>query len=145
REQTDHGAAATGPLLLSEENSTTVLDARWQLKVLISGALLLTDQCQAAATSGVGNNPNNRIENTTADPVQLEIFNHLFMSVAEQMGLVLEQTASSVNIKERLDFSCALFDNHGELIANAPHIPVHLGSMSESIKVVMHGQPTMHP
>src|SRR5690606_39919517 len=85
------------------------------------------------------------IENTAADPVQLEIFNHLFMSVAEQMGLVLEQTASSVNIKERLDFSCALFDTQGELIANAPHIPVHLGSMSESIKVVMRGQPTMHP
>ncbi|QQD23486.1 5-oxoprolinase [Venatoribacter cucullus] len=145
REQLAAGFSATGPLLLTDANSTIVVDAGWQLQVLNSGALLLTDQRQAAATSGVGNNPNNRIENTTADPVQLEIFNHLFMSVAEQMGLVLEQTASSVNIKERLDFSCALFDTQGELIANAPHIPVHLGSMSESIKVVMHGQPTMHP
>src|SRR5439155_26537104 len=74
---------------------------------------------------------------TTADPVMLEVFNNLFMSIAEQMGVRLAQTAYSVNIKERLDFSCALFDAAGNLIANAPHMPVHLGSMGESIKTVI--------
>ena len=145
REQLAAGFSSTGPLLLTDANSTIVVDAGWQLQVLNSGALLLTDKRDVTESSSAIHNTDNRIENTVADPVQLEIFNHLFMSVAEQMGLVLEQTASSVNIKERLDFSCALFDNHGELIANAPHIPVHLGSMSESIKVVMNGQPEMYP
>src|SRR5207344_531876 len=74
---------------------------------------------------------------TTVDPVMLEVFNNLFMSIAEQMGLRLQNTAYSVNIKERLDFSCALFDAEGNLIANAPHMPVHLGSMGESIKTVI--------
>ena len=73
----------------------------------------------------------------SADPVMLEVFNNLFMSIAEQMGVRLAQTAYSVNIKERLDFSCALFDAEGNLIANAPHMPVHLGSMGESIKTVI--------
>ena len=79
------------------------------------------------------------------DPVQLEIFNNLFMNIAEQMGVVLENTAASVNIKERLDFSCALFDPEGDLIANAPHMPVHLGSMSESIKSIIRQNPIMTP
>ncbi len=83
---------------------------------------------------------------TEADPVMLEVFNNLFMNIAEQMGLRLQNTAYSVNIKERLDFSCALFDADGNLIANAPHMPVHLGSMSESIKTVIAAQPgTMQP
>src|SRR6185503_710309 len=73
----------------------------------------------------------------SSDPVMLEVFNHLFMHVAEEMGVVLEQTAHSVNIKERLDFSCALFDGDGMLIANAPHIPVHLGSMSDSVQSIL--------
>ncbi len=77
----------------------------------------------------------------TVDPVMLEVFNNLFMNIAEQMGLRLQNTAYSVNIKERLDFSCALFDADGDLIANAPHMPVHLGSMSESIKTVIRAQP----
>ena len=74
---------------------------------------------------------------TQRDPIMLEIFNNLFMHIAEQMGIVLERTAHSVNIKERLDFSCAVFDADGELIANAPHMPVHLGSMGESIQTVL--------
>src|SRR6185436_17207861 len=83
---------------------------------------------------------------TTADPVLLEVFNNLFMSIAEQMGVRLAQTAYSVNIKERLDFSCALFDADGNLIANAPHMPVHLGSMGESIKtVIRENRATMAP
>jgi 5-oxoprolinase (ATP-hydrolysing) len=81
--------------------------------------------------------PERRAIGTTADPVMLEIFNNLFMSIAEQMGLRLQNTAYSVNIKERLDFSCAIFDADGNLVANAPHMPVHLGSMGESIKTVM--------
>jgi 5-oxoprolinase (ATP-hydrolysing) len=80
-----------------------------------------------------------------ADPVMLEVFNNLFMNIAEQMGLRLQNTAYSVNIKERLDFSCALFDADGELIANAPHMPVHLGSMSESIRTVIARNPVMQP
>ena len=82
---------------------------------------------------------------TTVDPIQLEIFNNLFMNIAEQMGLVLENTSVSVNIKERLDFSCAVFDPRGDLIANAPHMPVHLGSMSESIKSTIRDRPAMRP
>ena len=74
---------------------------------------------------------------TEADPVMLEVFNNLFMSIAEQMGVVLQNTSYSVNIKERLDFSCAIFDNDGQLVANAPHIPVHLGSMSESVQTIV--------
>jgi 5-oxoprolinase (ATP-hydrolysing) len=137
RTQLAAGFIASGPLLLTDANSTIVVEPGWQLEVLTSGALLLTDQGEElpAAASGLAQR----------DPVTLEIFNNLFMSVAEQMGFVLEKTASSVNIKERLDFSCALFDGHGELVANAPHIPVHLGSMSESIKVVMQGHTDMRP
>ncbi|EWS57277.1 Acetone carboxylase alpha subunit [Methylibium sp. T29-B] len=82
---------------------------------------------------------------TEVDPVRLEVFNNLFMNIAEQMGLRLQNTAHSVNIKERLDFSCALFDGGGELIANAPHMPVHLGSMSESIKTVIARNPRLLP
>ena len=82
---------------------------------------------------------------TEADPVMLELFNNIFMNIAEQMGLRLQNTAYSVNIKERLDFSCALFDGVGQLIANAPHMPVHLGSMSESIRTVIERNPDMSP
>ena len=89
--------------------------------------------------------PERRAIGTSVDPVMLEVFNNLFMSIAEQMGLRLQNTAHSVNIKERLDFSCALFDADGELIANAPHIPVHLGSMSDSIKTVIERNPQMQP
>lgn len=138
REGLAAGFTHTGPLLITDANSTIVVEPGWSLTVLDSGALLLTDQGEAAVE--------NTAESVLArDPVQLEIFNNVFMSVAEQMGLVLEKTASSVNIKERLDFSCAVFDRHGELVANAPHIPVHLGSMSESIKVVMRDHADMRP
>ena len=141
RAQLAPGYSTTGPALISDASSTHLLPPGWSLEVLSSGALLLTrvdamaqsDQADAMGQTG------------QPDPVRLEIFNHLFMSVAEQMGFVLEKTASSVNIKERLDFSCALFDRQGELVANAPHIPVHLGSMSESIQVVMRDHTDMRP
>jgi len=129
------GNRVDGPAVLVEPNATTVVEPGWRGRVTESGDLVLrrtVPRQEAAVGTGV-------------DPVQLEIFNNLFMNVAEQMGVVLENTASSVNIKERLDFSCAVFDSAGDLIANAPHIPVHLGSMSESIKSIVAANPEMAP
>lgn len=122
------GDVVTGPALVTEPSATTVVDQGWQVTATDGGHLLLTRVAPPPATRSAG---------TEADPVQLEIFNNLFMSVAEQMGARLESTAQSVNIRERLDFSCAVFDPDGGLIANAPSIPVHLGSMSTSVKEVM--------
>ncbi|RJG21183.1 hydantoinase B/oxoprolinase family protein [Massilia cavernae] len=122
------GDLVKGPAIVAEDNSTTIVEPGWQAQVTTANHLVLT-RVEAL--------PERRAIGTTADPVMLEIFNNLFMSIAEQMGLRLQNTAYSVNIKERLDFSCALFDADGNLIANAPHMPVHLGSMGESIKTVM--------
>jgi 5-oxoprolinase (ATP-hydrolysing) len=122
------GDIIPGPAIVAEDNATTVIEAGWQAEVTLYGHLVLRRE-QAL--------PERRAIGTSADPVMLEIFNNLFMSIAEQMGLRLQNTASSVNIKERLDFSCAIFDAGGNLVANAPHMPVHLGSMGESIKTVM--------
>ncbi|MGL6159500.1 hydantoinase B/oxoprolinase family protein [Microbulbifer sp.] len=127
REELREGEAVSGPAIISEANSTIVVEPGWRASVKATGLLL----------ERVEELPRQRAIGTDVDPVMLEIFNNLFMSIAEQMGTVLEKTASSVNIKERRDFSCALFDRDGELIANAPHMPVHLGSMSESIKTVI--------
>ncbi|MGM0386450.1 MAG: hydantoinase/oxoprolinase family protein, partial [Actinomycetota bacterium] len=116
-----------GPAIIAEDNATTIVDDGWAAVVLPDGALRL-DRTSA---------PTRPNATTAADPVMLEIFNNLFMSVAEQMGARLEATAQSVNIKERLDFSCALFDADGHLIANAPHMPVHLGSMGATVQEVL--------
>jgi 5-oxoprolinase (ATP-hydrolysing) len=130
------GAVIAGPAIIAEKNATTVVEPGWQATLTAAGALEL-QRVQARTTRhAVG---------TQVDPVMLEVFNNLFMNIAEQMGLRLQNTAYSVNIKERLDFSCALFSAQGELIANAPHMPVHLGSMSESIKTVIAGNPAMRP
>lgn len=118
----------TGPAVVAEDDATTVVDPGWQASGSTTGHLVLTRARPRPGRTAVG---------TRVDPVMLEVFNSLFMSIAEQMGVRLENTAHSVNIKERLDFSCALFDADGNLIANAPHIPVHLGSMGESIKEVL--------
>ncbi|MBM7057053.1 hydantoinase B/oxoprolinase family protein [Streptomyces durocortorensis] len=118
----------TGPAIVAEDDATTVVDPGWQAEAAPTGHLVLTCSTPRPERTAVG---------TRVDPVMLEVFNNLFMSIAEQMGVRLENTAHSVNIKERLDFSCALFDAEGNLIANAPHIPVHLGSMGESIKEVL--------
>ncbi|WP_405509953.1 hydantoinase B/oxoprolinase family protein [Streptomyces cyaneofuscatus] len=118
----------TGPAVVAEDDATTVVDPGWQAATNTTGHLVLTRARPRPERTAVG---------TRVDPVMLEVFNSLFMSIAEQMGVRLENTAHSVNIKERLDFSCALFDADGNLIANAPHIPVHLGSMGESIKEVL--------
>ncbi|MER6915935.1 hydantoinase B/oxoprolinase family protein [Streptomyces sp. NPDC000594] len=122
------GATVDGPAIVAEPDATTVVDPGWRARVHPAGHLLLERVRPRPARTAAG---------TEADPVLLEVFNNLFMSIAEQMGVRLENTAHSVNIKERLDFSCALFDPEGRLIANAPHIPVHLGSMGESIKEVL--------
>jgi 5-oxoprolinase (ATP-hydrolysing) len=123
------GQTVAGPAIIAEDLATTVVEPGWQAAVTARLDLLLTrvtPRRDAVVT-----------DSTAADPVLLEVFSNLFMSIAEQMGVRLQSTAHSVNIKERLDFSCAIFDADGNLIANAPHIPVHLGSMSESIKMVI--------
>jgi 5-oxoprolinase (ATP-hydrolysing) len=121
-----------GPAIIAEDLATTVVEPGWQAVVTDRGDLMLERTSPRPDRADVG---------TGADPVMLEIFNNLFMSVAEQMGVRLQATAHSVNIKERLDFSCAVFDAEGGLIANAPHMPVHLGSMGESIKMVIKRNP----
>jgi 5-oxoprolinase (ATP-hydrolysing) len=128
RESARPGHVIDGPAIIAEKNATTVVEPGWQARVTALDHLVL-DRVQLREQR--------RAIGTTVDPVMLEVFNNLFMNIAEQMGLQLQNTAYSVNIKERLDFSCALFDASGNLIANAPHMPVHLGSMSESIKTVV--------
>jgi 5-oxoprolinase (ATP-hydrolysing) len=127
RELLQSGDTVTGPAIIAEANATTVVDDGWRATLTTHGHLLVD---RVAAPAGVD-------ATTEADPVLLEIFNNLFMSIAEQMGTRLEATSQSVNIRERLDFSCALFDPDGNLVANAPHIPVHLGSMGTSVKEVI--------
>ncbi|GAA0663043.1 hydantoinase B/oxoprolinase family protein [Kitasatospora atroaurantiaca] len=127
RERMRAGDSVAGPAVIAEAGATTVVDGGWRA-TMGSGGRLLLERVAAPAGAEVG---------TRADPVLLEVFNNLFMAIAQQMGARLESTAQSVNIKERLDFSCALFDPDGNLIANAPHIPVHLGSMGTTVKEVI--------
>jgi len=117
-----------GPAVITEATSTTVIEPGWTATRASGGTLVLNRTAPVQRSRAIG---------TYADPVMLEIFNNLFMAIAEEMGVALQSTATSVNIKERLDFSCALFDRTGALIANAPHIPVHLGSMGESIHHIL--------
>ncbi|MFK0127178.1 hydantoinase B/oxoprolinase family protein [Streptomyces nigra] len=127
REQLAPGALVTGPAIIAESGATTVVDDGWRAGTSDDGHLVM-ERMAVTESSEL---------DTKSDPVLLEVFNNLFMSIAEQMGARLESTAQSVNIKERLDFSCALFDPDGNLVANAPHIPVHLGSMGTSVKEVI--------
>ncbi len=128
REDLGPGQRIDGPAIIAEKNATTVVEPQWRAEVTPLDHLVLQRHVPKTTQAAIG---------TTVDPVMLEIFNNLYMSIAEQMGLRLQNTAYSVNIKERLDFSCALFDAAGNLIANAPHMPVHLGSMGESIRTVI--------
>ena len=128
REDMRPGDVINGPAIIAEKNATTVVEPGWQARLTSLDHLLLVRVQARAVQHAAG---------TQADPVLLEVFNNLFMNIAEQMGLQLQNTAYSVNIKERLDFSCALFSAEGHLIANAPHMPVHLGSMGESIQTVI--------
>jgi len=128
REDMKPGVTVRGPAVIVEPVGTTVIDPGWEAKVNARDHLVLTRVVAMKRSEAIG---------TQADPVMLEVFNNLFMNIAEQMGVTLANTSYSVNIKERLDFSCALFDQEGLLIANAPHMPVHLGSMGESVQAVM--------
>ena len=134
REALRPGARIAGPALVVEANQTIVVEPGWAAEVTRENDILLhrTERKARHAALGTG-----RDGGTGADPVLLEVFNNLFMSIAEQMGVTLQNTASSVNIKERLDFSCAVFDGDGALVANAPHMPVHLGSMDRSVEAVI--------
>ncbi|MFJ3719274.1 hydantoinase B/oxoprolinase family protein [Streptomyces sp. NPDC090057] len=127
REALPPGENVTGPAIITEPGATTVVDDGWRAAAGDDGHLVM-ERAAITESSDV---------DTEVDPVLLEVFNNLFMSIAEQMGARLESTAQSVNIKERLDFSCALFDPSGNLVANAPHIPVHLGSMGTSVQEVI--------
>jgi len=128
REDLRPGDAIAGPAIVRERNATTIVEPGWRATLTARDDLVLERVEAAQRQHALG---------TTADPVLLEVFNNLFMAVAEQMGVTLANTAYSVNIKERLDFSCAIFDAQGNLIANAPHMPVHLGSMGESVKTII--------
>ncbi|MEM7267821.1 MAG: hydantoinase B/oxoprolinase family protein [Pseudomonadota bacterium] len=130
------GQSLTGPAIIKEPTGTNVIEPGWAAKLNEYGHLILTRAIPLERAEAIG---------AAADPVMLEVFNNLFMSIAEQMGATLANTAYSVNIKERLDFSCALFDPTGGLVANAPHVPVHLGSMSESIRTIIRLNPDMGP
>ncbi|MGR9044017.1 MAG: hydantoinase B/oxoprolinase family protein [Gammaproteobacteria bacterium] len=132
RERLAPGQTLSGPAIIVESTSTIVIDPGWQGEITEQRNLILTRRQLP--------NDHQMLTATTADPVMLEIFNKTFMSIAEQMGFVLQNTAYSVNIKERLDFSCAIFNGTGELIANAPHIPVHLGSMGETVKCLLRAE-----
>ncbi|KGD98257.1 hydantoinase B/oxoprolinase family protein [Rhizobium sp. YS-1r] len=122
------GAKANGPCLVVEPHQTIVVEDGWAFEITKLNHVVLKRVAALSRALPIG---------TQADPVLLEVFNNLFMSIAEQMGVTLQNTASSVNIKERLDFSCAVFDENGALVANAPHMPVHLGSMDRSVETVI--------
>ena len=127
RDDLPPGVRVDGPAVVIDANATTVVEPGWQAEITARNHMVITR---------VEKRPHEHAVGTEADPVMLEVFNNLFMSIAEQMGVVLQNTSYSVNIKERLDFSCAIFDDNGNLVANAPHIPVHLGSMSESVQTI---------
>ncbi len=129
------GDSVQGPAIISEAYSTIVVEPGWEAKMIHTGDLLLADQQAAARTDAIS---------TAVDPIQLELFNNRFAAVAEQMGATLRRTALSVNVKERLDFSCAVFDSAGNLVVNAPHIPVHLGGMSDCVKALIEDVPDFH-
>lgn len=133
RENLALGNVVAGPALILEPTATIALDEGFELRVAEEGLLVAEDRHAAPKAA----------RDTSHDPVRLEIFNHLFMSIAEQMGVVLQRTALSTNIRERLDFSCAVFDASGGLVANAPHLPVHLGAMGETVRAVIAAHPQL--
>ncbi len=130
------GHAVAGPALLIEPNQTIVVEADWRARITAKNHIVLSRSTALVRRKAIG---------TEADPIMLEIFNNLFMSIAEQMGVALRNTAYSVNIKERLDFSCAVFDGDARLVANAPHMPVHLGSMDRSVESIIRANPVIRP
>lgn len=138
REALRPGDRLRGPALVIEPNQTIVVEPGWTARLTPADTILITRHEAALRTQAAGTAEG-------ADPILLEVFNNLFMNIAEQMGLALQNTAQSVNIKERLDFSCAVFDRTGALVANAPHMPVHLGSMDRSVETVIRQNPQIRP
>ncbi|MCP5083011.1 MAG: 5-oxoprolinase [Alphaproteobacteria bacterium] len=136
RERLLPGQTLQGPAIIIEPTGTNIVEPGWQAEITAKRHLVMRRTEALARIAPIG---------TKADPVMLEVFNNLFMSIAEQMGVTLQNTAYSVNIKERLDFSCAVFDAKGALIANAPHMPVHLGSMDRSVETIIRENPVMKP
>jgi 5-oxoprolinase (ATP-hydrolysing) len=136
RDQLSAGHKVKGPAIVIEPHQTVVVEPGWQAAITAKNHLVLTRIVKLRRIAPIG---------TKADPIMLEVFNNLFMSIAEQMGVALQNTAYSVNIKERLDFSCAVFSHDGSLVANAPHIPVHLGSMDNTVKTVIRENPVIRP
>ena len=136
REELAPGTRIVGPAVVLDATTTVIVDPGFALETRVDGTMLLRDETGARPPAA---------ESTAVDPVRLEVFHHLFMSLAEQMGVVLRRTALSTNIRDRLDFSCAVFDPEGNLVANAPHIPVHLGAMGESVRAVLALHPRMEP
>lgn len=137
REAMKPGHRVSGPALIIESHQTIVVEPGWQAEITAKDHVLLRRTTKKRRQAALG---------TEADPVMLEVFNNLFMSIAEQMGVTLQNTAYSVNIKERLDFSCAVFDRNGALVANAPHMPVHLGSMDRSVETIIRlNEGDIHP
>ncbi|MBX3580530.1 MAG: hydantoinase B/oxoprolinase family protein [Rhizobiaceae bacterium] len=137
RETLKPGHKVAGPALIIESHQTIVVEPGWGAQITAKDHVLLSRIERKKRHAALG---------TEADPVMLEVFNNLFMSIAEQMGVTLQNTASSVNIKERLDFSCAVFDRNGALVANAPHMPVHLGSMDRSVETIIRlNEGDIHP
>ena len=131
-----HGHIINGPAIITEPTGTVIVEKNWTGRLNQYRHLILERKADIEI----------QVQSTVEyDPVRLEIFNNLFMSIAEQMGLVLQNTSQSVNVKERLDFSCAVFDSEGNLIANAPHVPVHLGSMDATVKVIIDGPLPINP
>ncbi|MFT6897186.1 MAG: 5-oxoprolinase (ATP-hydrolyzing) [Paraglaciecola sp.] len=134
------GHEVAGPVIIIEDNGTVIVEPNWTASMTAHKHLVLNKQQILSATQPQTQGDKDDVRGPTnqpSDPVMVEVFNNQFMSIAEQMGIVLRNTSSSVNIKERLDFSCAVFDISGQLIANAPHIPVHLGSMDATVKVLI--------
>ncbi|WP_163337332.1 hydantoinase B/oxoprolinase family protein [Desulfopila sp. IMCC35008] len=137
RDEMAPGHSVTGPAIIVEKTGTVIVEEGWRAEINSRQHLLLSRYKERDKVEAIG---------TSVDPVMLEVFNNLFMSIAEQMGATLANTSYSVNIKERLDFSCAIFDARGNLVANAPHVPVHLGSMGESVKtIIRENSTTMKP
>lgn len=139
REDLSAGDQMTGPAIICEPTSTVIVDPGFSARILGRGEILLEDHVKTGpiATSSPSG--------VSADPVRIEIFNHLFASIAEQMGIALQQTSLSTNVKERLDFSCGIFSAVGDLVVNAPHIPVHLGAMSETVRRILEDNPDLRP
>ena len=133
-----------GPALIVESNTTVFVESRWNASMLVNGEILL-QRCEDTEKKGHVDHQSEKADHFDADPVMLEVMSQNFMSIAMQMGHTLQKTAVSVNVKERLDFSCALFRNNGDLVANAPHVPVHLGAMSETVKQIIKDNAAIHP